>query len=149
MNKKVVFSKTTVHQDANGKTVLSDESKTFTIKLDDSDKFFMVYYNMMKSFYQIKYVKDVMLLIKLVELADYNTGVITLATKTRESLCKDLDVAKSNLSSMFKRLVELQLIFGEKGVYTINECVFWKGDAVIRRDLLKTRGLEFILKFTL
>ena len=131
-----------------GELVSLDVSKTYIIKLDESDKFFMVYYNMLKSFYQIKYLKDVMLLIKLVELADYNTGVVTIATKTREAISKELNVNKSNLSAMFKRLSDLELIRGEKGVYTINEGVFWKGEASVRRNIMKERGIEFILKFT-
>jgi predicted transcriptional regulator len=148
MKKKLVNSKTVQRTTPEGILVDQEISKTYVIKLDDTDKFFMIYYNMLRGFYQIKYLKDVMLLIRLVEMADYNTGTVTIAAKTREDLCKELEVTRSNLSPMFKRLVDLELIFGEKGVYTINEGVFWKGDASIRRDILKERGLEFILKFT-
>lgn len=147
MKRKLVNSKTIQKMTPDGVLTDQEVSKTYVIKLDDTDKFFMVYYNMLKSFYQIKYLKDVMLLIRLVEMADYNTGVVTIAAKTREDLCKELDVSKSNLSPMFKRLLDLELLSGGKGVYTINEGVFWKGDAAIRRDVLKEKGLEFILKF--
>lgn len=148
MAERIVNTRTLETVTPDGELISLDVSKTYIIKLDESDRFFMVYYNMLKSFYQIKYLKDVMLLIKLVELADYNTGVVTIATKTRESICKELGVNKSNLSSMFRRLRDLELIYGEKGVYTINEGVFWKGEATIRKNILKEKGIEFILKFT-
>jgi hypothetical protein len=130
-----------------GELVSQEISKTFVVKLEDSDRFFMVYYNMLKSFYKIKYVKDIILLVKLVGMAEHNTGVVTIAAKTREVLCKELGVSKPNLSPMFKRLLNLELIFGDKGVYTINEVAFWKGEASIRREVLKDKGMEFILKF--
>lgn len=147
MKKKIVQTTTNQIITSDGELVSQDISKVYTIKLEDSDKFFMVYYHMLKSFYQIKYVKDVMLLIKLVELADHNTGIVTIAAKTRDILCSILDVSKSNLSPMFKRLLQLELITGDKGVYIINEAAFWKGDANIRRDILKDKGMEFTLKF--
>jgi len=120
MKKQVVLSHTKQIMTPDGELIEQDVSKTYTIKLDENDRFFMVYYNMLKSFYQIKYVKDVMLLVKLVELADHNTGIVTIAAKTREELCRDLQVSKFNLSPMFKRLLDLELISGDKGVYTIN-----------------------------
>lgn len=148
MAERIVNTNSIQTVNPDGELVSLDVSKTYVIKLDESDKFFMVYYNMLKSFYQIKYLKDVMLLIKLVELADYNTGIVTIATKTRQSISNELNVNKSNLSVMFKRLVDLELIRGEKGVYTINEGVFWKGEASLRKAIMKERGIEFILKFT-
>lgn len=148
MSERLVNTHSLEVRDENGKLIKQDIKKTFIIKLDDSDRFFMVYYNMLKSFYHIKYVKDVFLLVRLIEMADHNTGVVTIAAKTRETLCNELEVSKSNLSPMFKRLLDLELISGDKGVYTINEAAFWKGDAAIRRDILKDKGLEFTLKFT-
>lgn len=146
---QLLHTKQTTSTDEDGNLVIQDVEKTYVVKLAENDKFFMVYYNMLKSFYKIKYVKDVMLLVKLAELADYNTGEVTIATKTREDICSELEITKSNLSPIFKRLIELGLLSGEKGVYKINEAVFWKGEASIRKSILKEKGIQFVLQFTM
>lgn len=149
MRKTYVNSKLVQVVGEDGLLRTQETSKTHVVHVEDTDKFFMIYYNMLKSFYQIKYLKDVMLLVKLASLADYDTGVVTVAVKTRELICEEIHVTKTNLSAMFGRLIELGLIFGSKGIYTINEGVFWKGESKTRRAFLKEEGLDFILRFKL
>lgn len=123
--------------------------KVHTITLDEFDKFYMVYFNMLKTFYQIKYLKDVMLLFKLCEEAQFNSGEINLSAQSRVDLCSFLNIKPPHLSSAIKRLKELGLIIGEKGSYVINEGVFWRGDREIRDMMLKDRGIDFIMRFKL
>ena len=59
-----------------GEVKIVEVQKLQTIKVDSEDKFFAIYYNMLKTFYQIKYIKDVLLLIKLTQLANYITGEV-------------------------------------------------------------------------
>lgn len=139
-------STTTVNPDT-GEMIITDVQKTHVVTLQDKDKFFMVYLGMLQSFYQIKYVKDVMLLVKFAELADYNTGQMDLSTKLRLEICQELDIKASNLSATIKRLVDLKLLLGEKGSYTLNAGLFWKGDAKTREKVMKERGLELTIKF--
>jgi hypothetical protein len=147
MKKRFLNSQTTTTVDPDtGQIVMTDIQKTHLVTLQDEDKFFMVYLTMLQSFYQIKYVKDVMLLVKFAELADYNTGSIDLSTKLRVQICEELEIKPSNFSTSIKRMVNLGLLIGEKGSYTLNAGLFWKGDAKTRKQVMKDRGLEFTIK---
>jgi hypothetical protein len=139
-------STTTVDPDT-GQIIITDVQKTHVVTLQEEDRFFMIYLSMLQSFYQIKYVKDVMLLVKLAELCDYNTGKVDLSTQLRAQICEELGIKPSNLSTTFKRLVESKLLVGEKGSYTVNASLFWKGDNKTRKQVLKDKGLEFNIKF--
>lgn len=130
-----------------GEVKIVEVQKLQTIKVDSEDKFFAIYYNMLKTFYQIKYIKDVLLLIKLTQLANYNTGEVELSAKKRDELCTELDLRKPHLSTALKRLTELELISGERGSYVINPAIFWKGDAKTRKQILINKGIEFTVKF--
>lgn len=145
--KHFIQSTTTTVKDKDGNEVITDEKKLHSVILDDTDKFYMVYFNMLRTFYQIKYLKDVLLLFKLCEMANFNTGIVSLSANDRFDLCVFLNVQNSNLSTGLKRLKLLGLIFGDKGRYTINESVFWKGDKEMRKQLLKDRGIDFIIRF--
>lgn len=150
MKRRFVKSETTQRVDPQtGEIIQVDVKKVHEIKLEEKDRFVMIYYEMLKTFYQIKYIKDVFLLIKLVEMANYNTGEVSISTAKREKLCEELQVKNPNLSSMFKRLTELELIEGSRGEYKINEAAFWKGDNKTRLEMLKDKGIEFTIKFKL
>jgi len=150
MAKKHFIKSTSVTvRDTNGNTITADEQKIHSITLGDSDYFHMVYLRMFKTFYEIKYVKDVMLLFRLCDMAQFNTGHVSLSAKDRRDLCAFLNMQNSNLSSSLKRLNELGLLNGEMGSYIINEAVFWRGDNSTRNKILKERGLDFIVRFVL
>lgn len=147
MKKSIVRTDIETTVTPEGEVVSTDVRKTYIVKLDDTDRFFMVYFNMLQSFYEIKYLKDMKLLIKLIESAEYNTGKVSVTTQRRLDLCTELDVTSTNLSAGFKRLLDLNLISGTKGDYLINESAFWKGEANIRKGILKDKGLDILIKF--
>lgn len=148
MKKKFLESTSiTVRDPKTGLDVKTDVIKIHVVTVEDFDRFYMVYFNMLKTFYEIKYLKDVMLLFKLCEMANFNTGKISLGADDRNDLCAFINVQNSHLSSGLKRLTELGLIFGKKGSYVINEGAFWRGDNVVRGLMLKDRGLDFIIRF--
>jgi hypothetical protein len=148
MRKKFINSQTTrVFDKKLNDWVYVEVQKLHTVTLEEFDRFYMVYFNMMKTFYQIKYLKDVLLLVKLCEDSNFNSGLINLSTQYRVDLCSFLNIRNSHLSSSLKRLSVLGLLIGNKGKYTINEGIFWKGDREIRDALLKDRGLDFIMRF--
>lgn len=150
MKKTFIHSQSTQTVDPDtGQIIITDTQKTQVVTLQDEDKFFMVYLSMLQSFYQIKYVKDVMLLVKLAELSDYNTGHVELSAKLRLQICEELGIKPSNLSSTFRRLVDSGLLLGEKGSYTLNAGLFWKGDSKTRKQILKDKGLELNIKFVI
>lgn len=65
---------------------------------------------------------------KVCELAEYNTGKITLSKIVREQVCRDLGIATSNLSKAFKELKENNLIVGEKNDYELKAKLLWRGE---------------------
>ncbi len=147
-----VFIKSETHQHVDpetGELITFDSSKLHVVKVENEDKFVQVYFEMLKTFYQLKYISDLKLIIELSAQADYNTGQVDLSPKLRENICEKIGLSKSHLSKSLKRLKDLQLIFGERGSYTINEAVFWKGDKKTRKELMKDKGLEFIIQFKL
>jgi len=150
MAKRHFISSHTVRSiDKNGNETFFDENKLHSVELDKSDSFYLIYFRMLKTFYEIKYVKDIHLLFKLCELADYNSGIVRLSPEDRTDLCIFLNVQSTNLSTGLKRLKNLGLIIGEKSKYTINESVFWKGDKETRNKVLKERGIDFTIRFKL
>lgn len=124
-----------------------DQTKTFVVKTDDADKFFQVYYNMVASWYELNRVADIKVLMYLCQIAEFNTGEVSLSAAKRTELCHDLTIANSALSRSLKALKEKDLITGDKGTYYINPAIFWKGDAKARKEQLTEDGLYFGWKF--
>lgn len=147
--KHFISSVSSTSKDAHGNVITNDEKKIHSITLSDTDYFYMVYLRMFKTFYEIKYLKDVMLLFKLCDMAQFNSGHVSLSSKDRNDLCVFLNIQNSNLSASLKRLTVLGLLDGEKGSYVINEAVFWRGDNSTRTKILREKGLDFIVRFKL
>jgi hypothetical protein len=127
--------------------IVTEVKKTHLVTLSDADKFFMVYLSMLRSFYEIKYVKDVFILVKMAEMAEYNTGNVKVTMEDRADICKEINIKQSNLSASLTRLISMNLLTGGKGKYTINAGLFWKGDSKERKKLLISRGLDFNITF--
>jgi hypothetical protein len=149
MAKKFIESVTTTtrNEGSNQQPTITETKKVHLITLTDADKFFMVYLSMLRSFYEIKYVKDVFILVKMAEMAEYNTGNVKLTMDDRADICKTINIKSSNLSASLTRLISMNLLAGGKGKYTINAGLFWKGDSKERKRLLLSKGLDFNIKF--
>lgn len=132
-----------------GEVKLIETRKLHKITTKSEDRFFQVYYETLANFYELKYADDLRLLIKLAELAEFNTGRVLLPSSVREKLCEELKLHTTNLSKSLKRLKEKDLIQGERGEFVINPNVFWKGDKNIREQAMKEDGLYFTIKFSL
>jgi len=151
MAKKVFLeSKTTQHVDpATGEIMMTETKKLHKVVTKSEDRFFQVYYETLASVYQLKYADDLKLLIKLAELAEWNTGRVLLPATVREDVCTSLQIHTTNLSKSIKRLKEKDLIQGERGDFIINPSIFWKGEKSVREQALKQDGLYFTIKFSI
>ncbi len=151
MSKKVfIKSESTSFVDqSTGEVVLLESKKLHKIQTKSEDRFFQVYYETLASFYDLRYTDDLKLLIKLAQLAEWNTGKVLLPSSIREEICTSLAIHTTNLSKSLKRLKEKDLIQGERGVFVINPSVFWKGDKDVREKQLREDGLYFTIKFSL
>lgn len=128
-----------------GELIVQDTEKVTVVKTT-TESFFMTFIDHMSGVLGLKTIADKKLLEKLCGLAEFNTGVINLSTAVREQLCVDVGINKTNFSKHLKRLKDADLIKGEKGQYTINPLVFWKGDLKSRNKALN-EGLYFTIKF--
>jgi hypothetical protein len=149
---KKVFVKsetTSFVNDDTGEITLIETKKLHKIQTKSEDRFFQVYYETLASFYDLRYTDDLKLLIRLAQLAEWNTGKVLLPASIREEICTHLTIHTTNLSKSLKRLKEKDLIQGERGVFVINPNVFWKGDKEMREKQLKEDGLYFTIKFQL
>lgn len=151
MGKKVFLESTTQEyvDSTTGEVKLVETKKLHKITTKSEDRFFQVYYETLASVYQLKYADDLKLLIKLAELAEWNTGRVLLPPTIREEVCKSLEIHTTNLSKSLKRLKEKDLIQGERGDFVINPSVFWKGEKSVREQALKEGGLYFTIKFSI
>lgn len=119
-----------------------ETEKNFTVKVE-TERFYMCFFEKMGSFYGIKHLSDMKLIVCMCELAEFNTGVVHMTKKTREHIVFKTGISLSNISRNLKRLLATNLITEEKGDYTINPEVFWKGETKIRREVLNLDGIKF------
>lgn len=101
--------------------------------------------------YGIKSVSALKLLPRLLEMAQFNTGEISLSTGMRAQLMTELNLSKSVFTRALNELLENGALFPKvlvtknkdgsetrteiKGEYIVNPEMFWKGDLKKRRQL--------------
>lgn len=139
-------TKTKEIYDGEGVLVQVEYEKLFNIPVT-TETFTMMYNDYMSKLYGIEHLSDRKLIDKFCEMAEFNTGVVRLTTQDRDNVCDQLKISRPNLSKNLKRLKDLGLIDGDRGVYTINPTLFWKGDRKARAELLKKEGLTVIMQF--
>lgn len=123
-------------------------SKSYSIKVDKGEDFFITFVDHMAGIFRLKSVLDIKLLAKLCSIAEFNTGKVMLPSATRKELEAELGIYPSNFSNSMGRLRKLGLVSGGKGMYELNPKVFWRGTTDERNKVLKEKGLEISIKFS-
>lgn len=127
--------------------ILSYESeKTFTQKID-KDKFYITYIDFIAPFFQLKSAKAKDLLIWMCNNAEFNTGRVLMPTEVRDKISKELDISPNGITNNLKALKDLNLISGQKGTFTINPKIFWKGDEKARKAFMNEKEIQ--IKFSI
>lgn len=148
MAKHLVRTTETQHIDEEtGQLIVSTTEHVHTIKVTE-ETFFLTYITLLKPFYQLEHLSDVKLIVKLCELAEFNTGKVSISTAKRKELCEELSISTSNFSKYTKRLIDKGLITGGKGEFQINPNIFWKGDRKTRASMLKDKGVNVVFNFS-
>lgn len=114
----------------------------------ESEPFYIVYTKYIKWIYGINSGKTLALLLKLLDMMEFNTGIIDISRSKRQLLMAELGLSQSALSQRLNVLLEKEAIYkrsivdestGEihelKGSYQINPIMFWKGTLKDRRAL--------------
>ena len=114
----------------------------------ESEPFYIVYTKYIKWIYGINSGKTLALLLKLLDLMEFDTGVVDVSRSNRQLLIQELELSQSSLTQCLNRLLEKEAIYkrsvvnektGEitelKGSYIINPLMFWKGSLKSRKAL--------------
>jgi hypothetical protein len=109
----------------------------------DVDRFYMCFFEKMASFYGIKHLSDMKLMVALCEFAEFNSGTVFMTQRTRQRIAEKTGISLTNISKNLKRLIAIELITYNAGDYQINPEVFWKGDIKTRKELLRLDGIQF------
>lgn len=124
-----------------GELVTVETEKNFQVKVQ-VDKFYMCFFEKMSSFYGIKHLSDMKLIVCMCELAEYNSGVVHMTKKVRHLIGETTGISVNNISKNLKRLIAVDLLSESDGDYTINAEIFWKGEQKVRREILNKNGLK-------
>jgi hypothetical protein len=124
-----------------GELVKVDTQKTFTEKINP-EHFYMTFIDYIAPLYQLHSEVARRMLDWMCEHAEYNTGIVDLSTSKRQQMCSELSLANNQVTNNLKKLKDLNLITGDKGSFTVNPEIFWKGDAQSRKDLLQNKSLQ-------
>lgn len=96
-----------------------ESQKTFTQKIE-KDKFYITYIDFIAPFFKLKSAKAKDLLIWMCNNAEFNTGRVLLPAEVRINISEELNMSSGSITNNLKALKDLNLISGEKGVFTIN-----------------------------
>lgn len=135
--------------ESTGQLLRTETTKVFKINMGKQEPFFMTFCSYLSSFYELKYADDIKMIIKLNEWAQFDTGEVQLSPKRRLEITGELKIRNDAISKSIKRLKSKGLIDGDKGAYTINPIIFWKGDKAKRRELLVSEGLKVQFNFNI
>ncbi len=154
MAKGFIKSSERTYTDENGIQRVQTIEKEFHYKSEE-DPFYMVFIDFVKWMYNITSVGSLKLLPKLLEIAEFNSGKISLSPGKRDEIQKELQMSKSTFTRALNDLIENNAIFktystpideetGEilesekkeiKGEYLVNPEMFWKGSLKDRAEL--------------
>lgn len=123
-------------------------SKSFSVKSKSSEEFYMTFIQFVQPLLRFKSIRDMQVLTKFCMMIEYNTNRVILPAPRRKQICEELGMENTHLSNCIRRLKDLRIITGDKGVYEVNPIYFWKGTTDSRDKLLKNEGLEIRIKFT-
>lgn len=146
--KGFVTSTTRTITDENGITRERTESKQFVYRTDE-DSFYAVFISYVKWLYKINSAVTIKVLLYMLDIAEFNTGRVSLTAGERSNIMEELHISSQALSRAVRELVSVEAISknyivnretGEqrerKGEYLINPEMFWKGELKKRRQLV-------------
>ena len=150
MGKGFITSNEVIYKDENGIERKRTVSKEFTHKIDQ-DKFYMTFIDYVKWIYGLTTITTLKVLYKLLEIAEYNTGEVSLSPGKRQEIMESIGIKKSAFTQALNQLVEsgaLEVKYkvdkntGElipvRGEYRISPEMFWKGELKKRTELKVT-----------
>lgn len=121
-----------------GEIVSSTSRKVVSIKPSDKEHtapFFQVYSQFLNFLFRIGNAPSNVLW-KFMEMSDFNKGIVRVTKLDRIRICEELNITQATYYSAIKVLKDENIIDGEAGYWIINPNIMWKGDSVVREQLL-------------
>lgn len=112
-----------------------DTKETITINTN-SENFYPAYFNFVEWMYGIKGDVAKNLLLKLLNLSDERTGIVSLTPASRQRIMNELGIANSALSRALTQLAESRVLIQLADVLEDGTVVEHKGEYQIARELL-------------
>ena len=112
------------------------KSKEYNVKLK-KEPYVMIFKEGAEAFCNIKRIADMKLFLNILNRIEYNTNLIALPVGVKKILAEEAGISFENISRNIKRLIDLDLIRGERGLFRVNPLWFWKGDRGTRFKLIK------------
>lgn len=153
MAKGFIKSTESIYIDSNGQESVKTVTKEFVHKVTESEPFYMVFIDYVKWMYNVKSATTIKILHQLMEMADFNSGEVSLSTGKRKEIMNRFNISRSSFTQSLNYLIEQNILqqkfyvdqsTGEvtneeiKGEYQINPDMFWKGDLKKRKELRVT-----------
>lgn len=123
-----------------GEVLTAELSKTFVKKVSE-DNFYVTFIDYISSFFKLP-PNAIKVLTWMCKNAEFNTGKVTLASKTRDKLANETGISPTTITTNLSTLKKAKLISGERGEFIINPQIFWKGELKARREILKDANLR-------
>lgn len=128
-----------------GEENIIESAKEWTVKLNE-DQFYFSFIDYFKSWFNLKSASTIKILAWMCNNAEFNTGKTKITAGDKKDIMNICDIKSPNyIYKCIKELKAKDLITGDKGIYYINPCIFWKGDLKVRKKLMKNS--EFCLNF--
>ena len=102
-----------------GEIISETVSKTFSVK-KESEPFFLTYSKYMSVLFNLNSISAIKLLWKMLEIAQQNTGVVSITAPLKKQILAELDISVSIYGKAINMLRDAEIISGERGLYTIN-----------------------------
>ena len=148
MGKYVTSKFTNTSYYENGKLMNTFEGQR-VVRKSSEDPYYSVFFKEVDWIFNIKSTITLKVLHYLLQIIEFNTGVIKITTGERKSIMRTIGINKSSLSRSIKELISLGVLrctentdmdTGEvtvsKGDYYINPIMFWKGESSRRKKLI-------------
>lgn len=164
MSKGFIKSNEVIYKDENGIERKRTISKEFTHKIDQ-DKFYMTFIDYVKWIYGLTTITTLKVLYKLLEIAEYNTGEVSLSPGKRQEIMESIGIKKSAFTQALNQLVESgalkvkyktdsagNIIYNKetgepevvRGEYRVSPEMFWKGELKKRAELKVTFETKYV-----
>lgn len=138
----MLLKNTVVDYDENG--VPRTRSKQFRIRVR-SEEFFAVYLEHVGVLFKLN-ATEIKILIYLCKKAKFDTGDVDITAADRIRMMGLFDVKKAAISKNINSLITKKILFGERGSFTINPRLFWKGSVESRNEIAKDITFEINYK---